>query len=574
MAEEKFELRGINWQETFGFTHVFRSFRLAIHPSKLVLAFVGLALCVIAGFALDNLWYAGEAIIWQGGEPTEIEVFADKGAGGQDFGTWYASRLELREKQLKRLRDRESRLDTDEVSIKSASIAGKLIDAKQERLKQYLDENSLAKEFTKIEKSYSENADKRSELKKIAQKEIPEKLLAERRKVEGQMESIRDLVGKGPAGRGPFRALLRYELGVFDKVVSSAVQVNLMGGLEMTSSEADAGVVVHLGRGLKGVQWLFQQHGVYFVIFGTFSLVIWSIFGGAISRTAALHVARGEKISIKEALKFGVKKFPSFLFAPLIPVVILAVLALLVVVGSFILGNLGWGIGEILVSVLMFLSLIVGFIMALISVGTVGGLNLMYPTIAVEGSDSFDAISRSFSYVYARPWRMAFYSLVALMYGTLCYLFVRFFAFLVLKFTHMAVSTGVRVDGSAGVNKFLSMWPGPNLFGSLHGGFDWAACQGAQTFGAGVIYLWVCVIIGFVAAFLVSFLFSANTVIYYLLRNKVDSTDMDDVYIEEEPEDQSPPVAPEPAKSDETEKPKPEEKADESSEEEKPSEDN
>ena len=42
MAEEKLQLSGIDWQETFSFTHVFRSFRLAIHPSKLVLAFVGL----------------------------------------------------------------------------------------------------------------------------------------------------------------------------------------------------------------------------------------------------------------------------------------------------------------------------------------------------------------------------------------------------------------------------------------------------------------------------------------------------------------------------------------------------
>ena len=63
--------------------------------------------------------------------------------------------------------------------------------------------------------------------------------------------------------------------------------------------------------------------------------------------------------------------------------------------------------------------------MTLVLLGTVGGFNLMYPTIAVEGSDSFDAISRTFSYVYARPWRMLFYTLVAIVYGALCYLFVR-----------------------------------------------------------------------------------------------------------------------------------------------------
>ena len=87
MAEEKQELRGIDWQETFSFTHVFRSFRLAIHPSKLVLAFAGLALCVIAGLVLDGLWYAGPPIIWNNGSPTELRVFAAGEDLGQDFPT-------------------------------------------------------------------------------------------------------------------------------------------------------------------------------------------------------------------------------------------------------------------------------------------------------------------------------------------------------------------------------------------------------------------------------------------------------------------------------------------------------
>ena len=63
--------------------------------------------------------------------------------------------------------------------------------------------------------------------------------------------------------------------------------------------------------------------------------------------------------------------------------------------------------------------------MTLVALGTAGGFNLMYPTIAVEGSDSFDAISRSFSYIYARPWRMIWYTMVAIVYGALTFLFVR-----------------------------------------------------------------------------------------------------------------------------------------------------
>ena len=530
MAEEKQQLQAIDWQETFAFTNVFRSFRLAIHPSKLVLAFAGLALCFIAGLVLDGLWYGGPPIIWENGQPTEIMSFAEGSYLRKDFPTWYADQAEYRDNQLKIRRSREG-LDADDVTLKSASLAGKLIEGKKEEFQKYLKNNS--------------DAD-------------PQQLLDKRRAVYGrggQIESIRDLVGKGPVGRGPFRALLAYELGAFRELVRATVRLDLLGGLGMVPSDAESvGVIAQLWRALKGLQWLLWQHCIYFILFGLICLVIWAIFGGAISRIAALHVARDEKISIKEALKFGVKKFPSFLFAPLIPLAIVAVLGLLVVVGNFALGNWGLGIGEVLSSALFFLSLIGGFVMALVAVGTVGGMDLMFPTIAVEGSDSFDAISRSFSYVYARPWRMAFYSLVALVYGVLCYLFVRFFAFLMLKLAHISVCWGVFAKGnSAQTDQFQTMWAGPSLE-SLHGGFDWGACSGIQAFGAWVIGFWVYVVIGFVVAFLVSFFFSANTVIYYLLRKKVDATDADDVYVEEEPAEEVPPVPEEPAKAEEAEK--------------------
>jgi len=91
--------------------------------------------------------------------------------------------------------------------------------------------------------------------------------------------------------------------------------------------------------------------------------------------------------------------------------------------------------GPIIAGLLFILALLGGLVMTLVLVGLLGGLNLMYPTIGVEGSDSFDAISRSFSYVFARPWLMLWYTLVSLVYGALCFLFVRFFIFMVLKLT-------------------------------------------------------------------------------------------------------------------------------------------
>ena len=142
MAEEKQQLQGIDWQETFAFTNVFRSFRLAIHPSKLVLAFVGLAICFIAGLALDRLWYGGAPIIWEHKQPIELGVFAGKGAAGQDFGSWYKQKCEAREDKLKE-RCEQLNISPEDANIKSAGLASKLIAEKKARLEDYLSNKGL-----------------------------------------------------------------------------------------------------------------------------------------------------------------------------------------------------------------------------------------------------------------------------------------------------------------------------------------------------------------------------------------------------------------------------------------------
>src|SRR5262245_43439198 len=56
MADEPQAVRGIDWKATFPFTQIFRSFRIAIHPSKLVLALMALLLIWVGGRILDGIW--------------------------------------------------------------------------------------------------------------------------------------------------------------------------------------------------------------------------------------------------------------------------------------------------------------------------------------------------------------------------------------------------------------------------------------------------------------------------------------------------------------------------------------
>src|SRR4051794_25913034 len=200
------------------------------------------------------------------------------------------------------------------------------------------------------------------------------------------------------------------------------------------------------------------HHWIFFTIFFLFFLCVWSIFGGAIARIAAVHVARDEKISIRQALRFSTGKFLSFISAPIIPLLIVGAVALVVAVGGLIV-NIP-AIGPIIVGALLFLALAAGFVMALVLLGLAGGFNLMYPTIAVEGSDSFDAISRSFSYLYGRPWRLGFYTAVAVAYGAITYLFARLFIYLMLGMAHHFAGMAVFTDAASGQPLWEALWPG------------------------------------------------------------------------------------------------------------------
>src|SRR2546421_5415675 len=58
MADEPQQIRGIHWRETFPFTHLFRAFRVAVHPSKLVLGLIALLSLYVGGRVLDGIWSA------------------------------------------------------------------------------------------------------------------------------------------------------------------------------------------------------------------------------------------------------------------------------------------------------------------------------------------------------------------------------------------------------------------------------------------------------------------------------------------------------------------------------------
>jgi hypothetical protein len=187
-------------------------------------------------------------------------------------------------------------------------------------------------------------------------------------------------------------------------------------------------------------------------------------------------------------------------------------------------------LGELIMGVFMLLAVLAGALIAVVLIGTVAGFNLMFPAVAYDGSDCFDAVSRSFSYVYSKPWQMGFYTAIAAVYGAVCYTFVRFFAFLLLWASRWFLQLGVWVDSSSKeANKLAAVWPEPS-FVDLYNSSALTTTIWSESFAAFLVYLVSLLVIGLVVSFIISFYFSANTIIYSLMRKQVDNTALEDIY--------------------------------------------
>src|SRR5262249_10832149 len=88
-------------------------------------------------------------------------------------------------------------------------------------------------------------------------------------------------------GIGVFGTFVDYELTQMNRAVRMARAGNFVG------PDGAADSLVHFF--VWGPLLAALHHQIYFVAFGLWFLTVWSIFGGAIARIAAVHVARDEK---------------------------------------------------------------------------------------------------------------------------------------------------------------------------------------------------------------------------------------------------------------------------------------
>ncbi|MCF6148259.1 MAG: hypothetical protein E3K37_06340 [Candidatus Kuenenia sp.] len=275
---------------------------------------------------------------------------------------------------------------------------------------------------------------------------------------------------------------------------------------------------------------------VVFVIIVLGLLAIWSLLGGAITRITALDYARDENVRLMDAIKFARKKFWSFFWSPMIPFIGVFFFGLCNVIGGLI-GRIPV-LGELAVALGFPFAFIAGLMMVFVGVIGVLGMCFMYPTISAEGSDAFDAMSRAYSYVLSRPKQFCMYCGIYIVYGIICLSIVAFSAWLVIHLSFCTVGFGMGEKFYAVKSYILQRCDIACL------GFCMKPVDKSQTaasvlggwslkFLAGMLIVYIFFIKLAVWNFLVNYVFSAKTVIYFLLRKEIDSTNFSDVYLEQ-----------------------------------------
>ena len=253
------------------------------------------------------------------------------------------------------------------------------------------------------------------------------------------------------------------------------------------------------------------QNFLHATLASLWTVIVWSLIGGAIARMAVLHLTRGERLGIRDALRFSVRKTGRLLGAPLVPLLGFSVFAGGIAIFG-LLYRIPGGVGATVAGLLAFVPLLVGVLLTLIMGGLALGFPLMPPAVAAESEDGFDAMSRSYAYVQQRPWHYALYILLAGVIGGIGLNVAKLFATLTIGFTIFALSFG---GGGETVQAFYSLrgHDTPGLAGQIH--IDWM-----------VLIVWL------VRGWIYSYFWTAFSAIYLLLRRDVDGMPWSKVAVE------------------------------------------
>ncbi|HLJ92769.1 MAG TPA: hypothetical protein VKU02_06185, partial [Gemmataceae bacterium] len=427
MAEDRFEPREINFRQWLPWTQIFRGFWVAIDPKKLLLAAGGILVMAFGWWLLATAFYSIKPKpVWpthysggtkyepkEGDPRTKDEIAFQAFRGDRDqwnllYETAGSDRQQIEPGDLATT-PAEFDLLQDALNDKTGARAKALaLTVRPEEVARI--QSLLTKDAPRVEPGSSKLT------------------YLDKDKRHGDLRTWPWFEDRGP---NPFLLVTArapaWERGhFFDWLLREKVPV----------------LIEPLVKFFRPIFYLLNPYtgfieGLYFLLVVAWTVVTWAIFGGAITRMAAVEVARNDKLGLGEALRFVLARWRSYIFASFGPVLFLAGCAVLLIL-LFGIPNWASFVAEFWVGVLLPAALALGLAMAVIVIG-LPGWPMIHATLGAEGSDSFDALSRCYSYVLQRPWSYIWYALVAIVYGAVVVFFVGFMGSLMIYFAKWGI---------------------------------------------------------------------------------------------------------------------------------------
>lgn len=225
---------------------------------------------------------------------------------------------------------------------------------------------------------------------------------------------------------------------------------------------------------------------------------LWAVGGGAIARMVAVDLAGNVHLGASAGIGFAASRMKSLTVSLILPILGLGIVSLGLKIGGAILFGIP-GLG-IVGAALYPLFLIAGLLFVLGAIGLIVGHLMIIPAGVVEATDPVDAVQRALAYTLGRLWRGGLYLLVLIAQGALGFFVLAWLAEGVLALT----------AGFAGA---------------------WAGLPAPGRASGSLIQFWTMLTRFLVLGWLATYVLSASTIWYLLLRRVHDGQDISEIWM-------------------------------------------
>ncbi len=268
------------------------------------------------------------------------------------------------------------------------------------------------------------------------------------------------------------------------------------------------------------------------------AVLAWSLGGVMLVRMTAADVVRGESLTLAEVSGFGLRHIASLLSAVLISLLWFGVLWGLCVLGGLFAKIPA--VGPLVVSLLWFIPLVLGLLMAFVSVGFVAGWPLMVATIGVEDSDGFDGFSHAHGFLTDRPALLAGQAVVGTVVGSLATCLAWIVLAMTLAFAGSSVAVGLDslTDRGGDVQAAVSVADSTSGMGGAEVPVALMVSETTESgeasdvpFSSTFLVFWVCVAKTLFVGYAASVFWGIATGLYLIVRDSADGIPMTQMWI-------------------------------------------